>query len=129
MNSFGFILTEDERYIILFGGECMDIDLDTIWIWNLESMQFTESKIRCPVIGGFRVQMVSNLKRNVHLVSGFVRLECCSGSSTRDIFCTNDKVKSRGKSIDEGVCNINLPKDVLSVITEHFMCIDIYVLH
>ena len=62
MDSFGWILTNDERYIILFGGGIDDHNTwnDDIFLWNLESMVISKSEIKCPQKGLFTAVIMPN---------------------------------------------------------------------
>jgi len=49
---FGCVLTPDEKYIIIFGGYSAESPrggTDGIYIWELETMQFRQSAVTCPV--------------------------------------------------------------------------------
>eukprot|EP01083_Nonionella_stella_P102579 291901_1 len=77
MHSFGYILSENERYCILFGGKNRDIDnLSNIYIWDLHHMIFYESVIKAPS-GGCHAVLMHNEKDQV-LVCGYIRnMEKC----------------------------------------------------
>ena len=62
MDSFGWVLTNDERYVILFGGAVNGRNewSDDILIWNMESMVITMSDIKCPEIGLFQSIIMPN---------------------------------------------------------------------
>ena len=73
INSFGYILTPDERFVIIFGGEVMDKLIDDIWIWDLDKMEFKKSKLKCPMNTGYRVEIMSFNKTDAIVVHGWIR--------------------------------------------------------
>eukprot|EP01084_Bolivina_argentea_P041508 76609_1 len=87
MINFGYILTSDEKYILIFGGVCTTekelIDfgvsvrkrLDSIYILDLETLIFYISDIGCPMVGDFDTVLMSSVCMNgaVDLVNGYIK--------------------------------------------------------
>ena len=73
MNSFGYSITPDQRYVIIFGGEVKDKLVDDIWIWDLQTMEFIKSELKCPMPAGFRVMMMPFDINDVILVQAWIR--------------------------------------------------------
>ena len=72
----GVLLTNDERYLILFGGYTDDGFIKRIYLLDLIQMEWKESKYKCPCDGEFgAICMTSNgdERRNKYLVQGYVR--------------------------------------------------------
>eukprot|EP01084_Bolivina_argentea_P256840 432589_1 len=73
---FGSILTPDERFIILFGGWTFDDgNIDDIWIWNLEEMNITKSKLVCPDLGGYSATLLFDTVSDI-LIYGYLKEYC-----------------------------------------------------
>lgn len=76
LSRFGYVLTKDNRFIILFGGLTTGFqDIDTIYIWNLETMQFRESETKCPIPDTFYAVIMGNTEKDEKLIQGFIRNE------------------------------------------------------
>ena len=71
---FGSIACKEDKYVIIFGGKGIERNKkNTIWIMDVDTMEFKESGIVCPMEGYFQaVLMGSNEKREL-LTFGFVR--------------------------------------------------------
>ena len=73
MYDFGWILSNDEQYLIIFGGEDVDCErLTNIFILDLSDMTFYQSAVRLCHKGDTRAVSMKNDK-DVVLVSGFIR--------------------------------------------------------
>ena len=70
---FGYALTLDEQFIIIFGGYSFHNYIDCIWIWDLQLMQFKESGIKCPVKGTFHVIIMDDIEQKLVLIMGYFR--------------------------------------------------------
>ena len=53
-SSFGFILTPDDKYIIIFGGWDQHRAIDDIYIWEIDRMIFRKCRLKCPVKSQYR---------------------------------------------------------------------------
>eukprot|EP01084_Bolivina_argentea_P256938 432760_1 len=49
---FGFVATEDQKYILIFGGSAGYVfDSNNIFIFDVNKMRFTKSNVKCPQFG------------------------------------------------------------------------------
>ena len=74
MSSFGYVKTNDDKYLIIFGGidEC-NYFLDNIYILDLINMKINECKVKCPVRGEFYAYIqFDNIENNL-IVNGYIR--------------------------------------------------------
>ena len=72
MELFGYILTFDEKYILIFGGYTGQDEFDTIYIWDLQNMRFKKSEICCPIKDGFLACITAENIEPI-VVNGFIR--------------------------------------------------------
>ena len=73
MSNFGWILSKDEQYLIIFGGENTNLDrLANIFILNLNNMIFYQSAMRLCHKGVVKAVSVKN-EKDAALVAGFIR--------------------------------------------------------
>ena len=80
---FGCILSKNDEYILIFGGEVSStksstssVITDKIYVLNMKTMQFNESTIRCPETGIFRALNMNDPEKEklVNLVCfGYIR--------------------------------------------------------
>ena len=77
----GHALTNDGRYLILFGG----YKHDEIFVVELEGMVFMKSNVRCPVRERFVAVMESMDYNAVALLNGFIREQCLGMEVPADI--------------------------------------------
>ena len=76
MFGFGYVITKDERYVIIMGGNKENMQLtDAIYILDLRVMKFCKCKIRLPFEGCCRAVIMGNETKNDLLVHGFVKNE------------------------------------------------------
>ena len=78
MSQFGHVITNDQRFIIIIGGYGAgvgDTGLDTIYILNLDSMEFRQSRVSLPFCGECRAIIMENKDESDKLVHGFIRNE------------------------------------------------------
>lgn len=85
IRNFGCVTTYNQRYIILFGGDCTDlipdqhgvkrIRSDRIYVLDLKLKQFQECTLRCPEVGAFEAVLMSFCEDDnaQDLIIGFVR--------------------------------------------------------
>ena len=79
MHSFGYIITNDDKYIIIFGGVAIISNgtelCDMIYIWDLNNMKFYESNLKCPIRGKFNAVIINekenDIEETAHLMLGF----------------------------------------------------------
>eukprot|EP01084_Bolivina_argentea_P299044 515448_1 len=87
LDAFGCVVTRNEKYIILFGGDDTFGHMrDIIIIIDLENMTIHESSVRCPLNAQFDAVLVDCSIRNQILVNGYVRW-CWTLSGCKDIGC------------------------------------------
>eukprot|EP01083_Nonionella_stella_P073114 197459_1 len=60
MDSFGCILTVDQRYVIICGGFADRDWIKTIYVLDLSTMQFYESGVKCPQRGEYHGVLMDN---------------------------------------------------------------------
>ena len=73
MNDFTWVLSRNEEYLIIFGGEDIDGDrIENIFILDLSSMQFYSSRIKLTCQGRAHAVSMHNERYRL-LISGFVR--------------------------------------------------------
>lgn len=65
-----YILSNDDRYLIIFGDSCDD---DSILIYDLEQRNLFKSKINCPAKGKVNAVLMSNCIDNNLVMSGYLR--------------------------------------------------------
>ena len=96
---FGYVLTTDEKYVIIFGGWDQAIwgDGDDIYIWNLESMEFRKSEKKCPTKSQFHACIMGYQVDDL-LVHGYLRM------------CSKDDIEY-------------LPQDIVKLVG-HWCCND-----
>ena len=71
---FGCIMTNDERYIIIFGGIENSNVSDGIYIFDMMEMSVRKSNIKCPQPGTYyAISMDDNTRSNI-IVTGYIRL-------------------------------------------------------
>eukprot|EP01084_Bolivina_argentea_P025189 46849_1 len=99
-NSFGYILTNDERYVIIFGGESEDKNIDDIFVLDLKYFKFKHVDLKCPVSGGLHAVYTENMIYDIKLVSGFIRSY-----------------------------NFACPNDILRIIMLFYVVNDVFLLH
>lgn len=72
MYSFGYILTPNEKYIIIFGGNTTN----HVHIFDLHKqkmVRLSQNIIQCPINGGFHACVMSNYKKGKKLINGWVK--------------------------------------------------------
>ena len=81
LHGFGYTLTSDKRYILIFGGRCIKGSMfsycDDIFVIDLKcplKPMMLKSYIKCPIKGLFHAFTVKNKKEIFYLISGFLRL-------------------------------------------------------
>ena len=72
MQLFGYILTFDEKYILIFGGDIQNIQSDTIYILDFENETFNKSAIKCPLTDAF-VACIALENINKSVVNGYIK--------------------------------------------------------
>ena len=84
LQSFGFALTFDEKYIIIFGGMSSDFHYNhDIWIMNVDTFDVKKSKIKCPgydeeidpeeIDSEWKAVVANDRNRMGVVVTGFIR--------------------------------------------------------
>ena len=98
LSSFGCVLTNDQKYIIIIGGESNIGWLekrvtDNIFVLDLENKTIKQSKIKCPQADRFKALIVPISFKNKLIVFGFLRIYCCQmenkSNDTADFTCRN----------------------------------------
>eukprot|EP01084_Bolivina_argentea_P228741 386251_1 len=81
---FGYCLTKNEKFIILFGGTypLYKYNIDTIYIWQLDLMIFTKCKIKCPMKYEFRAVSMYDQSMKVVLIRMIRHNYCAVTSNT-----------------------------------------------
>ena len=89
MHSFGCVMTSDEKYIILFGGEVKrssyssdDQYIDTIYVMDTDTMKIKLSNIKCPSKSKYHGILMGDKIFDELLVSGFLRQQTKSNNAT-----------------------------------------------
>merc|ERR1712032_240378 len=73
-NLFGYIITRNDQYLIIFGGNDEMINgYDTIYIMDINTKSFALSNLKCPVSGQFRAFLVDNYSMTDIIVDGYLR--------------------------------------------------------
>ena len=81
MMNFGYILTFDERFLIIFGGTIkegdMEEDLNEIWFLDLQNTltvpKWEKSVVKCPTAGTLYAVLMGSAEDNELLVNGYIR--------------------------------------------------------
>eukprot|EP00483_Globobulimina_turgida_P010456 UN10477 len=72
MCAFGCVVLNNERDVVIFGGETSNGDSDEIYVLSLETMDFKQCKLKCPMKSKFNAVIVDNFE-NHQLVVGYVK--------------------------------------------------------
>ena len=117
MESFGSVLTNDERYIILFGGAVGDKNVwnDEIFLWNLESMVISKSDIKCPQQGLYTAVIMPNNEIFVQRVFD----KCCQWKIKVGDLVKDDKLIVDGYL--RSLAGMDLPKEICGMIYYHYI--------
>ena len=101
LSEFGCVITNDERFILIFGGyDENDIDdSDEIFIMNLDTMEIKKSDVKCPMGGRFRAAYCYDRGEKMDiLIAGYVGKYGVDGYIPKEImkmmemFCCQDYV-------------------------------------
>ena len=89
LSSFGCVLTNDQKYIIIMGGEYKQqtkMVTDDIIVLNLENNTIKTSQIKCPHPGRFKSFIVPLSFKIKFIVFGFLRMYFCKRKSINKNF-------------------------------------------
>eukprot|EP01084_Bolivina_argentea_P158022 275314_1 len=76
MDSFGYVLTTDKKYLLIFGGSDEDSrKKDAIYIMDIETMLIVKSRLKCPEKGEYYAILGFDSLSNDTLVNGYIK--CC----------------------------------------------------
>ena len=70
---FGCIMTDDERYMIIFGGYEYEYTKDEIYIFDMDKMTVRESDVVCPEEGSYNAILMNDHERTSIIVNGYIR--------------------------------------------------------
>eukprot|EP01084_Bolivina_argentea_P100609 180588_1 len=73
MESFGCVVTTNEKYILMFGGSYNYVTMDDIYIMDTLSMTIVKSNMKCPNNGDFYAHLEFGFMSNDLIVFGFIR--------------------------------------------------------
>eukprot|EP01084_Bolivina_argentea_P087919 158729_1 len=116
MDSFAWVKTNDEKYIIILGGSVNEEEwTDNIIVWNIESMVLSMSNIKCPQSALFNAVIMNNNDIHIHRVyDGIGHWKINASCIVHD-----------DKTIINGYLrikiNINLPQDICNVIYFYYI--------
>ena len=73
-DSFGCIMTNDEKYVIIFGGEDDDeVETDDIYVFDMDGMNVRTSNIKCPKDDEYYAVLMGNHQEHLKIVYGYIR--------------------------------------------------------
>eukprot|EP01083_Nonionella_stella_P160928 526523_1 len=76
VNMFGYVLSYDERFVIIFGGEKENkSNSNEIWILDLHTMTWMPSNVHCPKSACYHAVLISNQSTSTLCVSGWMRMQ------------------------------------------------------
>ena len=71
---FGCISCKGDKYVIIFGGRSSDRNKrNTIWIMDVDTMEFKKSKMVCPMEGLFQAVLMGSREKKELLTFGYIR--------------------------------------------------------
>eukprot|EP01084_Bolivina_argentea_P255529 429809_1 len=94
-NNFGYVLTFNQKYMILFSGYKKEHGDNTkdIYVWDIDTMKVQKSKICCPFYQSIKMQCVITSDRAKALIMAFGYIRDCCKQNSKLVLLNQDIVK------------------------------------